>query len=100
MKERMTSKTDDKQRRKPLRFLLGFVIAAISVLLTLRILGLMFAYSPTTAFLAGAILLFLLYSTARRWVEWLPSLLVFGVFNSLIGLITHHSPRSSAIFVS
>ena len=68
------------------------VAAIVGSWVTLRIIAISVAYSPWTGLWAIAMLALLLYSTAGRWVSWLPGLLIFGVMNSLAGLVTQRVP--------
>ena len=41
-----------------------------------------------------------LYFTAHKWVRWIGRILIFGVINSFIGLVTHHVPTNPHVEVS
>jgi len=76
------------------------LLAVLGVIMALRLIGLVFAFSRWTGFMVLIIIATILYSTARHWVRWLPGLLMFGVINSLIGLVTHHAPTNPQVEVS
>ena len=75
-----------------IRFVLKFALTALGVILALRAVGLLVAYSRWTGILAVGVIFLALFVTAPRWIKWLPGLLVFGIINSLIGLVTRHAP--------
>lgn len=85
---------------RPLRFAGKFLLAILVVLVALRLIGAAFAFSRWTGSLILVVIAIALYSTARYWVQWLPGLLIFGVINSLIGLVTHHAPTNPQAEVS
>jgi hypothetical protein len=85
---------------RALRFAGKFLLALLGVIVGLRLVGMSFAFSRWTGILSLAIIAIALYATAPRWVRWLPGLLVFGVINSLLGLITHHAPTNPQAAVS
>ena len=85
---------------RALRFAGKFLLAVLGIIAALRLIGASFAFSRWTGFLILAVLAMVLYATAPRWVRWLPGLLLFGVFNSLLGLITHHAPTNTLGAVS
>ncbi len=66
----------------------------------LWLMRVIFAASALGASLVLVTVAILLYLTASRWVRWLPALLIFGVINSLFGLVTHHVPTNSRAPVS
>jgi len=71
----------------------GKCVAIISAsLIAVRLIGMAFVFSRWTGFLAGAVILIVLLWTAPRWVNWLPGLLIFGVVNSVAGLLSHRVP--------
>jgi hypothetical protein len=84
---------------RALRFAGKFLLAVLGIIAALRLIWASFAFSRWTGFLVLAVLAMVLYATAPRWVRWLPGLLLFGVFNSLLGLITHHAPTNPRIAV-
>lgn len=73
------------------------VAAFIAVLLILRF---SFEFSRWAGFLVIGLIMIAIYATAHHWVAELPGLLVFGVLNSLFGLITHHAPTNPEKVVS
>ncbi len=75
----------------------GVIVVVIAVLLILRA---SFGYATWAGFVALGAIVIALYMTAHRWVVWLPGLLIFGVLNSLISLITHHAPTNPHVVVS
>jgi hypothetical protein len=85
---------------RTLRFAGKFLLAALGIVAALWAVGASFAFSRWTGFLVLAIIAIVLYATAPRWVRWLPGLLVFGVLNSLLGLVTHHVPTNPGVAVS
>ncbi len=85
---------------RPLYFAGKFLLAVLAVIIALRLIGAAFAFSRWTGFLVVIVIAIMLYSTARHWVQWLPGLLIFGVINSLIGLLTHHAPTNPQVKVS
>jgi hypothetical protein len=85
---------------RPLHFAGKFLLALLGVIVALRLIGAAFAFSRWTGLLVLVVIAIVLYSTARRWVQWLPGLLIFGVINSLIGLVTHHAPTNPQVEVS
>jgi hypothetical protein len=76
------------------------VLAILGSIVAVRALALLMAFSTWTEVLALSAIAGFLYVTAHRWVNWLPSLLLFGVLNSVIALITHHAPSNSHAPVS
>ena len=85
---------------RPLRFAGKFLLAVLGVIMALRLIGVALAFSRWTGVLVVVIIATVLYATARHWVRWLPGLLIFGVINSLIGLVTHHAPTNPQVEVS
>ncbi len=85
---------------RPLHFAGKFLLAILGVIVALRLIGAAFAFSRSTGFFVLVVIAIVLYSTARRWVQWLPGLLIFGVINSLIGLVTHYAPTNPQAEVS
>lgn len=98
--ESLTREVAGSDMNRPLHFAGKFLLAVVGVIITLRLIGVAFAFSRWTGFLALVIIATVLYSTARHWVQWLPGLLIFGVINSLIGLATHHAPTNPQAEVS
>jgi hypothetical protein len=86
--------------RRMLRFAGRFLLYALGIVAALWILGASFAFSRWAGFVLLAFIAAILYATALRWVRWLPGLLVFGVLNSLLGLITRHVPTNPSVAVS
>ena len=79
----------------------GNVLAILAVAIAaFWIIGYLYAFSRWAGFLSLGIALIALYSTAHHWLPWLPGVLVFGVINSLLALITHHAPTNRAVSVS
>lgn len=73
----------------------GKVLAVLAALvLALWILAITFAFSKWAGFVALGFVAIALYASAHHWVRWLPGLLIFGVLNSVIGLITHQVPTN------
>ena len=85
---------------RTLRFAGRFLLWALGIVAALWILGASFAFSRWAGFVLLAVIAAILYTTAPRWVRWLPGLLVFGVLNSILGLITRHVPTNPAVAVS
>jgi uncharacterized membrane-anchored protein len=85
---------------RSLRFAGWFLLYALGIIAALWILGASFSYSRWAGFVLIAVIAATLYATAPRWVRWLPGLLVFGVLNSLLGLITRHVPTNPSMAVS
>lgn len=85
---------------RTLRFAGRFLLYALGAVAALWILGASFAFSRWAGFALLAFIAAILYATALRWVRWLPGLLVFGVLNSLLGLITRHVPTNPSVAVS
>lgn len=83
-----------------LRFAGKFLLAALGIVAALWMVGASFALSRWVGFAALAVVAIVLYATAARWAVWLPGLLVFGVINSLLGLVTHHVPTKPSVAVS
>lgn len=77
-----------------------FVLAALGIVVALWLVGASFALSKWTGLLVLAIIGIVLYATVVHWVRWLPSLLIFGVINSLLALVTHHAPTNPQATVS
>ncbi len=73
------------------------VAGALAILLLFRVA---FAFSGWAGFGLLSVLTIILYVTVDRWVRWLPGLLIFGVVNSLLGLITHQVPTNPHVVVS
>ena len=79
----------------------GNVLAILAVAIAaFWIIGYLYAFSRWAGFLSLGIALIALYSTAHHWLPWRPGVLVFGVINSLLALITHHAPTNRAVSVS
>lgn len=79
----------------------GKVLAVIgSVITVLWIIGALFALSRWAGFVAVGVVAVALYATAHHWVLWLPGLLIFGVLNSLLALVTHRAPTNRQVTVS
>jgi hypothetical protein len=78
------------------RVLLGL----LALVAALWMLGASFAFSRFTGFLVLTIVAIILYCTAPSWVRWLPGVLIFGVLNSLLALVTHRAPTNSQVNVS
>lgn len=90
----MTHESRGAEVKRAIRFagrVLLVVAGSIAVLLILRI---SFAFSRWAGYLVIGLIMTVIYATAHRWVMGLPGLLVLGVFNSLIGLITQHGPTN------
>jgi len=85
---------------RTLRFAGRFVLYALGTVAALWIVGASFALSRWAGFPLLAVVATILYATAPRWVGWLSGLLVFGVLNSLLGLITRHVPTNPSVAVS
>jgi len=85
---------------RTLRFAGKFLLAVLGIVAALWLVGALFAISRWAGFVLLAVVTIVLYSTVPRWVGWLPSLLVFGVLNSLLGLVTHHVPTNPGVVVS
>lgn len=85
---------------RTLHFAGRFLLCAIGIIAVFWAIGRSFAFSPWAGYAVVAILAIILYATAPLWVRWLPGLLVFGVINSLLGLITHHAPTNPRTAVS
>lgn len=73
------------------------VAALIAALLLVRVA---FELSTWAGLTVVGVYVVALYTTAIRWVAWLPGLLVFAVLNSAIALVTGHSPTNSQARVS
>ncbi len=79
----------------------GKVLAIIAVVIAaFWVIGYLFAFSKWAGFSSLGVVLIALYATAHRWIPWLPGVLVFGVINSLLALITHHAPTNQTVSVS
>jgi hypothetical protein len=77
------------------------VIVVIAVFVTtLAVLRISFEISRWFGFLALGGVIASLYVSAPYWVRWLPGLLIFGVLNSLIALVTHHAPTNRNVEAS
>jgi len=85
---------------RTLRFAGKFLLAVFGIVAVLWLVGASFALSRWAGFVLLAVVAIVLYATAPRWVGWLPGLLVFGVINSLLGLVTHHVPTNPGVAVS
>lgn len=85
---------------RTLRFAGWFLLYALGIVAALWMLGASFSYSRWAGFVLLAVIAATLYATAPRWVRWVPGLLVFGVLNSLLGLITRHVPTNPSMAVS
>jgi hypothetical protein len=85
---------------RALRFAGKFLLALLGIVAALWLVGQSFALSRWAGFVLLAVIAILLYSTVPRWVGWLPGLLVFGVLNSLLGLVTHRVPTNPGVAVS
>jgi hypothetical protein len=86
--------------KRTISFAAKVLLAILIVVVALKVIGLVFAYSRWTAFGIVAVIAVVGYLTAHRWVGWLPGLLVFGVVNAIIGFVTHHSPTNPQVAVS
>jgi hypothetical protein len=90
---------DSGAKFRSLRFA-GVVLTVIAVVvLALWTLGALFRFSSVAGALGLALVAIGLYATAHRWIVWLPGILIFGVLNSLIGLMTHRSPTNPTVNV-
>jgi hypothetical protein len=76
------------------------LLAALGVIVALRIIGVAFAFSRVTGLVAAAVIAIILCLTAHKWVRWIGGVLLFGVINSFIGLVTHHVPTNPRVEVS
>jgi hypothetical protein len=83
-----------------LRFAGRFLLVLLAIVVALRLVSLSFALSRWAGFLAVSIIGIVLYATAEHWVRGLPGLLAFGVFNSVLGVATHHAPTNPRVMVS
>jgi hypothetical protein len=86
--------------RRAFRFAGKFLLVATGVIAALLLFRFSFAFSRWAGFTLVGILAIVLYTTAPRWVGWLRGLLVFGVFNSLLGLTIHHALNNPRVTVS
>jgi hypothetical protein len=91
---------DEGELKRTLRFVGKFLLAVIGIIAALRIIGVAFAFSSWTGYAALAVVAIMLYATARRWVGWVPGLLLFGIINSLLALVTRHAPTNPHVEVS
>lgn len=98
--ESVTFETTRGDMSRALRFAGKFLLAVLGVVVALRLIAASFAFSRWTGILVLVVIAVALYSTAPRWVRWLPGLLIFGIINSLVGLITHHAPTNPQVAVS
>jgi len=85
---------------RTLRFAGKFLLAVFGIVAGLWTVGATFGLSRWAGFALLAAVVIVLYLTVPRWVGWLPGLLVFGVLNSLLGLVTHHAPTNPDVVVS
>lgn len=92
----------DKRRGRINSFrFVGKVLAIIAVAIAaFWLIEYLFAFSRGAAFSSLGIALIALYATAHRWILWLSGVLVCGVINSLLALITHHAPTNQTVSVS
>jgi hypothetical protein len=86
--------------RRTLRFAGKFLFGLLGVVATLWLIGASFALSRWAGFVLLAVVAIVLSSTIPRWVGWLPGILVFGVLNSLLALVTGHVPTNLGAPVS
>jgi hypothetical protein len=84
---------------RALRFAGGFLLALLGVVVAFRLIAASVAFSRWTGGLVLVIIASALYSTASQWVRWLPGLLIFGIINSLVGLMTHHTSTNPQVAV-
>jgi len=91
---------DGGELKRTLRFAGKFLLVVIGIFAALRIIGAAFALSSWAGYAALAVVAIMLYATARRWVGWMPGLLVFGIINSLLALVTRHAPTNPHVEVS
>lgn len=98
--ESITPGTAGNHMSRAIRFASKFLLVVLGVVVALRVVWASFAFSRWTGSLALAVTAIILYLTASRWVRWLPGLLIFGIVNSLIGLMTHHAPTNPQVAVS
>jgi hypothetical protein len=85
---------------RALRFAGKFLLVLTGVIATLLLFRISFAFSRWAGFLLVGVFTIVLYVTAHRWVRWLPGLLIFGVINSLLVLVTHKAPTNPGVIVS
>jgi hypothetical protein len=85
---------------RTLRFATKFLLGVLGILAALWLVGASFALSRWAGFVLLAVVAIVLYSTVPRWLGWLPGILVFGVLNSLLGLVTHRAPTNPGVVVS
>ena len=83
-----------------MRFVGKFLLVVAGVVAGLLLFRISFAFSRWAGYTLVAVLTVALYATAPRWVRWLPGLLVLGIINSLVVLITHHAPNNPRVTVS
>jgi hypothetical protein len=85
---------------RAIRFAGKFILVLAGFVTALWLVGNVVRISRLSAILVVVILAVVLYVTARHWIRWLPGLLIFGVLNSLVGLISHHAPTNPHVPVS
>jgi hypothetical protein len=85
---------------RTLRFAGSFLLWALGIVAVLLMLGAFFAFSRWAGFVLLAVIAAVLFATAHRWVGWLSGLLVLGVLNSFLGLITSHVPTNPGEAIS
>jgi hypothetical protein len=85
---------------RTLRFASTFLLGVLGIVAALWLVGASFALSRWAGFVLLAVVAVALYSSVPRWLGWLPGILVFGVLNSLIGLVTHRAPTNPGAVVS
>jgi hypothetical protein len=79
----------------------GKVLVVIAVVIAALVLvRVAFGLSTWAGLTVVSVYVVALYTSADRWVAWLPGLLVFSVLNSVIALVTGHSPTNSQTSVS
>jgi len=83
-----------------LRFAVKVLLIVLSVVALLWVIGLLFSVSRLAGYCAVGVVAVGLYLTVQRWIRWLPGILIFGVLNAFIGLVTQHVPSNPRVAVA
>jgi len=83
-----------------LTFTVKFICCLLGAILGLLVIRTLLSYSPLAFWVVVSSVATILFWTAPKWVIWMPGIMVFGVANSLVGLVTRKVPTRSDSEVS
>lgn len=85
---------------RALQFAGKFLLVLTGIIAALLLFRISFDFSRWVGLLIVGVFTIVLYVTVHRWLRWLPGLLIFGVINSLLVLVTHKAPTNPGLTVS